>query len=230
MFGAAGKSIYKIPGRKCLDEVVKLSLLEQATTPEVMNIWTSHHVQMLQYWGRVISTPAYDALRPRLDESPYFIFPVFRDKGLFNVVTNFDKDLIGVAPLGEFQKRQDHTETHMTIQFFTELSRTKNLVLVRCEIQDKVFVRSDCIFITQMLLKYYTQPDLYSRFVHPFNKNPNQFDYHNYLKHMRDDAGKKNIDILDKKSGMRADAYAPKIETPTPKMAEAILKSKTKSE
>jgi hypothetical protein len=36
----------------------------------------------------------------------------------------------------------------MTIQFFTELSESKNLVLVRCEIQDKVMMRADCAFLT----------------------------------------------------------------------------------
>eukprot|EP00656_Telonema_subtile_P031796 TRINITY_DN34814_c0_g1_i1.p1 TRINITY_DN34814_c0_g1~~TRINITY_DN34814_c0_g1_i1.p1 ORF type:complete len:141 (-),score=36.02 TRINITY_DN34814_c0_g1_i1:29-451(-) len=87
----------------------------------------------------------------------------------------------------------------MTIQFFTELSRSKGMVLVRCEIEDKVFVRQDAIFLTQMLLKYYTFPKMYESWVEPFNKRPNQFDFHHYLRAMKDEAKKDNIKIEDKK-------------------------------
>lgn len=218
-------SIFKRPGRKCLDEVVKLPLFEAATPLQVATIWNNHHQQFVQYWGRVISTQAYNAIEPRLRQSPYFVIPVFREKGLFNVVTNFSDDLVGVAPLGEWQKKQDDTSLHMTIQFFTELSRSKQLVLVRCEIKDEVFKRSDCLFITQMLLKYYTLPNLYERWVETFNKRSNQFDYHAFLRAMKDDAGKDNIKIEDKKSDWRYDAYGPVISTPPDDVASKIMKT-----
>jgi hypothetical protein len=218
----------KVPGRKSLDDVCKLSLLEAASPAEIMNIWNLNHSQFVQYYGRVLPTSAYDAMRPRLEKCPYFLVPVFRDKGLFNAVTNFNNDLVGVVPLGEFQKQQDHATPHMTVQFFTELSRSKGLVLVRCEIQDKVFRKQDCAFVTQMLLKYYTMPDLYEKWIETFNKRPNQYDYHAFLRHMKDEAGKDNIDIKDKKSEMRADAYgspksaAPSISVPSSGQAAAI--------
>ena len=218
--------ILKIPGRKSLDEICKLPLLEATPAPAVAHLWNEHHKQFIQYWGRTISTQAYDALQPRLAKSPYFVIPVFRDKGLFNVVTNFNNDLVGVVPLGEFQKKGDHAQVHMTIQFFTELSRSKQLVLVRCEIQDKVFVRMDCVFITQMLLKYYTVPRLYETYVEPFNKRPTQFDYHQYLKAMKDEAQKDDIRIEDKKSSpMLQDQYGPILDIPPDYVAKQILRT-----
>lgn len=213
----------KVPGRKSLDEICKLHLFEASSPAAVATIWNEHHKQFVQYWGRAISTSAYEALRPRLAASPYFVIPVFRDKGLFNVVTNFHNDLVGVAPLGEYQKKQDHANIHMTIQFFTELSRSKNLVLVRCEIKDQVFLRQDCVFLTQMLLKYYTMPRLYEAYVETFNKRPNQFDYHNFLRAMKDEAKKDDIRIEDKKSGLRHDAYGPVIDIPPDHVAKTIL-------
>lgn len=219
------RGYYKIPGRKSLDEVVKLPLFEAATPQQVASIWNTHHMQFVQYWGRAISSQAYYALEPRLRKSPYFVIPCFRDKGLFNVVTNFKDDLIGVVPLGEWQKKQDASEVHMTIQFFTELARSKNLVLVRCEIKDQVFVRTDCIFLTQMVLKYYTIPRLYEEWVETFNKRPGRFDFHAYLRAMKDEAHKDNVEILDKKSEMRLDAYGPVIDTPPDSVARKILQT-----
>lgn len=198
----------KLPGRKGLDDIVKMELFENATVPEIINVWNFNHSQYVQYYGRVLSTSAYEAMRPRLEKCPYFLVPVFRDKGLFNAVTNFNQDLVGVVPLGEYQTKGDHAIPHMTVQFFTELSKSKGLVLVRCEIQDQVFRKQDCAFVTQMMLKYYTMPNLYEKWVETFNKTPHQYDYHAFLKHMKDEVGKDNINILDKKTEMRSEGYA----------------------
>ncbi|KAG8346895.1 putative ATP11 protein [Trypanosoma vivax] len=217
--------LYKIPGRKCLDEICKLNLLEATQAARVAVIWNEHHKQFMQYWGRAISAEAYNALQPRLRQCPYFVIPVFRTKGLFNVVTNWDRDLIATAPLAEWQQKQDHAQPHMTIQFFTELARTKNLVLVRCEIKDNVFVRQDCVFITQMLLRYYSIPRLYESWVEVFNKHPNRFDYHMFLKNMKDEARRDDIRIEDKKTESRFDAYGPVIDIPPDAVAQEILRS-----
>ncbi|CCW69402.1 unnamed protein product [Phytomonas sp. Hart1] len=222
-------NIFKYPGRKSLDEIVKLSLFEAENVQQVAKIWNFHHSQYVQYWGRVITSAAYYALEPRLRQNPYFVIPVFREKGLFNVVTNFKDDLVGVAPLGEWQTKQDNTQIHMTIQFFTELAHTKNIVLVRCEIKDTVFVRTDCIFLTQMLLKYYTLPSLYETWVETFNKHPNRFDYHAYLRAMKEEAHKDNIKIMDKKTALTYDAYGPTIDIPPDAIASKILAESQKN-
>jgi hypothetical protein len=207
MYGLGPKKMLKTPGRKGLDEIVKLNLFEDATPDKCASLWNDHHIQYAQYYGRVLEAPAYEAIRPRLAACPYFVIPVFRDKGLFNVVTNFSNDIMGVVPLAEFQKHQDNAEIHMTVQFFTELAVSKGLVLVRCEIQDKVLMRKDCIFITKMVLKYYTMQNLFEPYVEAFNKRPNSYDYHALLRHMQKEAGQDNIEIKDRKQELRRDAY-----------------------
>lgn len=217
----------KLPGRKGLDDICRLDLLEHTPPIAVAAVWTEHHKHLIQYWGRCISTAAYEALRPRLVANPYFVIPIFRDKGLFNVVSNYKDDLIGVCPLGEWQKKQDHANIHMTIQFFTELSRSKNLVLVRTELQDQHLTRSDSIFAVQMIMKYYTHPTLFERYVETFNKRPNQFDYHQYLRAMREEAGgdKPAIRIEDKKSEIRSDAYGPRPLDLPPGFTSSIIRA-----
>ncbi|KAJ9469895.1 ATP synthase mitochondrial F1 complex assembly factor 1 [Diplonema papillatum] len=220
-------NMLKEAGRKSLDSILKLELLEKASPAAIMNLWTTHHQLVMQYWGRVISTEAFEVIAPRLKECPYFVVPVFRDKGMFNVVTNFQAgrgadagrdDLMLCCPLGEWQAKQDHASIHMTIQFFTELSKSKGIVLVRCELMDQHMTKQDAMFVTHILLKYYTLPHLFNH-VELFNKSPNQFSYHNYLRQMKEEAkvetGKgKNIEILDEKRTWEA-AYGKPVPQPS---------------
>eukprot|EP01062_Namystynia_karyoxenos_P061085 TRINITY_DN53048_c0_g1_i1.p1 TRINITY_DN53048_c0_g1~~TRINITY_DN53048_c0_g1_i1.p1 ORF type:complete len:251 (+),score=98.39 TRINITY_DN53048_c0_g1_i1:64-753(+) len=204
------KSIFRKPGRKSLDQIVKLDLFEKTPPADIMNMWMTHHQFDLQYWGRVLSAQQYEALQPRMRQCPYFVVPVFRDKGLFNVVTNYQTghdDLILCAPLGEWQEKQDNAPIHMTIQFFTELARSKELVLVRCELKDQRMTKQDAMFVTHTLLRYYTLPNLYQT-VETFNKNPSQFDFHAYLRQIKEDAARETgkgarVEIADKKTERR---------------------------
>lgn len=229
MFGIHEQKLLKIPGRKSLNDICKLPLLEASPPEQVINVWLNHHQQVIQYYGRVISVAAYDAMRPRLSKSPFFIVPVFRDKGLFNAVTNFNDDLVGVLPLGEYQKKGDHANIHMTVQFFTELAVSKKLVLIRCELHDKHFSRQDCLFVTHMLIKYYTLPHLYEQYVESFNHRPNAFDYHAYLRQIKDEAGKDNIAIQDKKhEAAPRDAgglFGGGVALPSKAVSDAILRT-----
>lgn len=212
----------KLPGRKSLDDVCKLELLQAAKPEEVMNIWLGHHAQFSQYWGRVMSSAAYNAMRPRLEASRYFVVPLFRDKGIYNAVTNFNADIVGVTPLQEWQNKGDHAQVHMLVQFFTELSASKNLVLVRCELQDKHMTRQDCALVTSLMMRFYTDPRLYETYVETFNKRPHNFDYHAYLRCIKDAVGGKAADsvkIEDKKLGhARSAVYT----TATPNQAAPV--------
>eukprot|EP00906_Rhabdomonas_costata_P021015 RCo030551 len=199
------RAIYKEVGRKGLNEILKMELVERVSPKGITNMWLMHHEYAIQYVGKVLSAAAYSALSPRLLGNPFFVVPVFREKGLFNVMLNNQKDLTLVAPLGEFQKQGDLCQVHLTIQFFTELMNSKGLVLLRTEIKDQVLNKQDAIHITNTFLRYYTYPNCFE-FVHEFNRRPNQFDYHRFLRHLKEDSKKwstnkklNRIDILDKK-------------------------------
>ena len=210
---------YKVkkPGRKGLDEILKLELLQQASPAAIMNLWMTHHQQYKHYWGRVITAEAYDAMITRLRENPFFVIPVFRDKGLFNVVTNFQagEDLVICCPLGEWQKQQGNATCHMTVQFFTELKNSKGIVLMRAELKDNHMNKSDAMFVSHCLIKYYTFPQNFE-YVETFNKNPTQFNYHNYLRQMRDEAradGKaEGVEIVDEKARTWEQAYTKTVD------------------
>ena len=194
------RNLFKLPGRKSLDTVMKMDLLLLLPAPQIINLWVQHHSQLLQYWGRVISNDAYIQMQQRLRQCPYFCVPVFRKTCLFNAVTCFDRDVVGVAPLREWQDKEDSCTPHLLIQFFTELASTKGIVLIRAELKDEVFTKEDSAFICGMLMKYYIEPNKYEQWVHAFNKNPHIFDYTAFLHSMKQETDT-NITIHKGKKG-----------------------------
>eukprot|EP01079_Euglenida_sp_SAG-EU17-18_P011043 gene11043-297_t len=235
-------------------------------------MWLKTYNYDLHYYPRVISAEAYQAplptlppsltrapnlrvfpaLQPRLHRNPFFIIPCFRDKGIFNVVTNnqvchhmlkffalaqYLYDVLVQLPvlllaamqptqpeytvathLDEWQQKQGNAEAHVVISFFTELIKSKELVLVRSEIKEsaKIMNRTptlvhashslryipllqDAKHITDMVLKYYTLPDLYE-YVQAFNQAPQTFDYHVHLELVRRQVQKDDIAITERKN------------------------------
>eukprot|EP01006_Ploeotia_vitrea_P058490 TRINITY_DN69534_c0_g1_i1.p1 TRINITY_DN69534_c0_g1~~TRINITY_DN69534_c0_g1_i1.p1 ORF type:complete len:242 (-),score=15.19 TRINITY_DN69534_c0_g1_i1:192-884(-) len=185
MLGA--KNILKEAGRKGLDQIMKVAMAEREHPMAIANMWTTRHDYEIQTVGKVLSGNAYRALRPRLLENRFFVIPVFREQGLFNVMINNQSEMTLVAPLGEFQKKGDQCATHMTIQFFTELLASKDMVLMRSELKDNVMDKRDATHVTNTFLRYYTLPDCY-QFVEQFNKQAHSFDFNRYLKKLQDDA------------------------------------------
>eukprot|EP01013_Petalomonas_cantuscygni_P015805 TRINITY_DN32717_c0_g1_i1.p1 TRINITY_DN32717_c0_g1~~TRINITY_DN32717_c0_g1_i1.p1 ORF type:complete len:382 (-),score=62.91 TRINITY_DN32717_c0_g1_i1:102-1247(-) len=191
------KGLTQEAGRKGLGDICPVAELERLNPKAIRIAWNGRHAFQLQKHGRVISGAMYRALAPRLQKHPFFVFPILRSKlGLFLVVTNNVQDLTLVAPLADWQKMGGSATAHLTIQFFTELMDSKDLVLVRTEIKDMVtadsphqtLLREDAVWITDCLLRYYTFPNYFEQYTEPFNRSPATFDFHRYLRQAMADA------------------------------------------
>lgn len=188
---------YQLAGRKSLDQICHVEQLEKLSPEEVKRVWVGRHRFHLQKYGTVMSWPAYRALRPRLLECPFFVVPVLRSKlGFFNVVVNHQPDLTLGLPLAEWQRLGGSATPSMTIQFFTELGPRHGLVLVRTEVAEHVvptdphhrILREDAVWVTDVVLRYYTFPHYYEAWVEPFNKAPHTFDFAAYVRRVMADA------------------------------------------
>lgn len=72
----------------------------------------------------------------------------------------------------------------MILVFFEELLKTKNLVLSRADVVDKSLTREEANRVFSQVMMFYGTGELYERFVIPFNRDPDNFNYNEYSKLM----------------------------------------------
>lgn len=68
--------------------------------------------------------------------------------------------------------------------FFEELLTTKAICLGRSDIVDKSLTKAEAARIYSQVLMFYGTGELYNRFVVPFNRDPDGFNYNDFTKLM----------------------------------------------
>ena len=72
----------------------------------------------------------------------------------------------------------------MILVFFEELLNTKMLCLARADIVDNSLKKEEAGRLFSQVLMFYGTGELYSRFVIPFNRDPEAFNYNDFTKLM----------------------------------------------
>ena len=120
-----------------------------------------------------------------------FIYPVKKDAGHFTLIGQFQENIMVISPyfklfahLHDFRTQGMLTTPLMVLVFFEELLATKGICLTRADIVDKSLTREQASRIFSQVLMFYGTGELYNRFVIPFNREPENFNYNDYTKLM----------------------------------------------
>ena len=194
---AARRISSTIPVARKLREVMKLSIVEKEDPSTIKDIWTKFHANKLHMVAKAAArlTQAfeqehYDPLKSKLRESPMFIYPVRRSGGHFTLVGQAQDNILVVsaeqlfAHMHDFKQNSVLTTPIMILVFFEELLQPKRLVLARADVVDKSLSREEANRVFSQVLMFYGTGELYQRFVLPFNRDPEGFNYGEYSKLM----------------------------------------------
>lgn len=88
------------------------------------------------------------------------------------------------AHLHDFRVNGMFTTPLMILVFFDELIATKGLCLTRTEVVDNSLTKEEAARIYSQVLMFYGTGELYNRFVVPFNRDPDGFNYNEFTKIM----------------------------------------------
>lgn len=77
------RGVFTYPCPRKLREVAKVSMLAQEPTESLKSIWTDYYKGNLNIVSGTMSTEKFKFLVQKGKESPFFIFPVFRNGGHF---------------------------------------------------------------------------------------------------------------------------------------------------
>jgi hypothetical protein len=179
---------FTYPGPTKLKDITKLPLLERETPENIRGIWLKYHNEDVRAdgkrptFGDTFQKDQYSLLKLRAQQCPMFVLPVVRPKGYITMVTQWQDRFCLITSLEEFQKRRSFSFPHVAVQFFTELMDSKSLVLSRTELFSPDLNREEGILLYNNLMRFYLQDREFRKFVEPFNKRPNEFDFNALLK------------------------------------------------
>lgn len=173
--------LFQFPGPKSLDQIVKMRYLEKEFPEQVKHIWNSHHYFKPDLLSDAIRVNTYETLLPRMRKCPLFIIPIQKKLGYVNYMVQCQEQYILITSLLEFKKRGEYANPYLCVSHFTELAKSKQLVLMRGEINMQLITKPEAIELIRLTYIFYLSDRLYLNFVEPFNKTPHLFDYEKFL-------------------------------------------------
>ncbi len=122
----------------------------------------------------------YGALKKNLTAAKMFIIPVKKEGGHYLLVSQYQDNSVMFTFADEYKKKGIFANPFFILTTFEELLETKKIALVRGDIIDFTMDKKDAHEVTKNLLSFYLTPELYEKYVIPFNNDSGSFSYENY--------------------------------------------------
>lgn len=170
------------PVSKQLDGVVNLERFALQEPSMIDQLWSDYHAASSTATGFSIDSMSFEKLKQRGPNTEYFIHPIPRDDGYFVMLTQYQDKSFLVTYLEDYKQNPMNAQPYMTITLYDELQHSKDLVLVRgdvCALATMTKQESDVLART--IIASYADDGMYTN-VFTFNKQPDQFNFDNYVK------------------------------------------------
>jgi len=175
------RSNFSYAGPKKLTDVLKVELLEEKSSTDITDLWMTFHEEKDNVHGWALESDEAKTVLTRAAQCPFFIHPVFREDGYFMVLSQFQPPHhFFLALLEDYRLDPSRAQPLMTVATFDDLSESKGLTLVRCDVINRGIQDDEAFKICRGLLAGYANDDDF-RNVHVFNKAPDAFDVDDYV-------------------------------------------------
>ncbi|RCH97736.1 ATP synthase mitochondrial F1 complex assembly factor 1 [Rhizopus azygosporus] len=167
-----------------LDKIVKLELFEKETPENIEKIWTAGHANK-DCITAVIPSDIYDKLYKRSQDYPMFVVPMPREEGVEFYFLQFNFHQCYFTSLLEYKAKGTEARPFLTLTHFTELQKSKGLVLMKGDINDepRMLDTSNAQFLAFALQQFYASgSEDKLKLVEKFHKSPGEFDFQELIK------------------------------------------------
>lgn len=172
---------------------MRVSKLEQdksQTPQDVAALWHTFHSFTMDLCSDVVSAERYALFTERTRRNPMFIMPVFKSIGYMNLLVQFQPPYTLLTSLREYKSRGHNASTMATFAHYTELAKSKKIVLVRGEVANATqsgesINKGEASMCMSMVRRFYLDNALYEQFVEAFNHRPHEFKFELFLEAYR---------------------------------------------
>jgi len=176
---------FSFAGPRKLEEIMKTELIEGKNKAEISDIWMTYHENQERVHGTIVSGEEGKLILERADKMKFFIQPIFRDEGFFNLLSQFQTPShFLLAYLEDYKMDPNRAQPLITFSVFNDLADSHDLSLVRCDIINNGIEDDEGRKVMQNMLNSYHIEEEYSR-VKAFNQDPAKFDVDDYISCMK---------------------------------------------
>mmetsp|Transcript_9881 Transcript_9881/g.12838 ORF Transcript_9881/g.12838 Transcript_9881/m.12838 type:complete len:210 (+) Transcript_9881:182-811(+) len=163
-----------------LNEILKMEMIEGKSKEDIEFLWNSYHENKEGSIG--LSVPGIDVTNvlERASENSFFIQPIFREEGFFNLMVQFQQKYFLLCLLEEYQQNPAQANSLITLSIFDDLVSDHDLGLVRGDIINKGITEDEGRKIVTNLFDIYAKDDSYEDVI-AFNKKPDTFDFNDFI-------------------------------------------------
>ena len=125
---------FTYPAPRTLNEVVKLELFAEEKPEKIREIWNEYHENRDDAIGSFLSPADHTAIQERGKQKNMFVFPVLRDDGHFQMLSQVHGKHVVLTMLDEYRLNGANAQPWLSLTFYDELVEKKDLVLVRGDV------------------------------------------------------------------------------------------------
>lgn len=167
---------FTYPAPRKLDDVVKLDLLRRESKERVEEIWLGYHAEKEFNVAEMWTAEQFKAFKQAAAKfGKLFFFPVPRDGGHFNVISQVQGAHVLFTYLEDYKRDPHGAQPYLAVTFYEELAKDQGLVLVRGDIAPLALDREESLKLLALTRQYYLEE---TESVAAFNKGKLDFDAH----------------------------------------------------
>ena len=160
-----------------LNDILNLDKISNMSPEQIQNIWNEHHKEK-NVIVATIPMKHYLKLEKRSNLFRNFIFPIARETQYEFFLLEFSNKNTYFTPLIQYQMYQENAPICLQLFYFTELLKSKEIVLMRGEFDSNVIKRQEAQYLADQIQYYYCSNNEFQlQLLHKFNNNPEQFQY-----------------------------------------------------
>ena len=177
---------FSFAGPRTLNEIMKKEMVEDKKGNEVSDIWFSYHDSKDGVIGMSLKGSDGTKIVDRARSCPFFVHPIFRDDGFFNLISQFQGPSHFLMAYLEDYKMDPHSATPLiTFSVFNDYAKSKDVSLVRCDILNEGINGDEGRRVVEGILEHYRNDDDFVS-VETFNHRPSEFDFDDHVSRMND--------------------------------------------
>lgn len=142
---------FSYPGPRALGQIVKLELLQSEEREQIQHIWEQFHADKDDAVAATLPSGAFQTLQARAAAAPFFVFPVYRQDGFFNMLCQFQQTCFLVTYLEAFKENPTGAPPCLAVSLYDELIEHKEVGLVRGDVINMLDKRVRCDPLTQLV-------------------------------------------------------------------------------